>query len=232
MAARADDFVKVRNALHASDTLYAYAATRADAQPLTGRGVAYRVKVADETWVVRRYRRGGAIASLLGDRYARLGTPRAWRELAVSETARGRGVRTPRVVAAAIYGKGPFLRSDLATEYVPDSEDLAAIGFGASQRSAAEKQAAFRAAGALVRELGQNGISHPDLNVRNILIRFAESAPEAWVLDLDRARATTGKTNPGGMWERLQRSLAKEARLTGRTLDPQLQQALETGYRG
>ena len=222
----------VRNALHASDTLYAYAATRADAEPLAGRGAAYRIGTRAGPWVVRRYRRGGAMAGLLGDRYPRLGRARAWGEIAVSEAARTRGVRTPRVMAAAVYARGAFLRSDLATEYVPDSEDLAALGFGRSARSDGEKQAGFRAAGQLVRELGQRGLVHPDLNLRNILISFGgeRAQPVSWALDLDRARI--GRADASAMYARLRRSLAKEEGRTRQPLAANLRQALDAGFRG
>lgn len=220
----------VRNALHSNDTLYAYAATRADADRLTGRGIHYRIHTPRGDWVVRRYRRGGAIAPLLGDKYVRLGAPRPWRELQLSELARGRGISSPRIAAAVLYARGLFFRADLATEYVPDSEDLAQLAYGESKRDRAAKLAAFRAAGRLVRQLGEAGIAHPDLNLKNILISFGDS-PRAWVLDLDRGRATVPNRGES-MWRRLQRSIAKWQRSTGKSFESDFARELEAGFRG
>ncbi|MEX2281197.1 MAG: lipopolysaccharide kinase InaA family protein [Gemmatimonadota bacterium] len=224
LVTRPELFHFTRDALHSHDTLYAYAATRTDAQPLEGRGATYRVSTPHGEWVVRRYRRGGAVASVLGDRYVRLGQPRPLRELIVSAAARERGIRTPEVMALGIHPSRWFLRADLATAYVPDSEDLAQLGFGQTQRSRADQLAAFEAAAALVAELASAGLAHADLNLKNILIKFGAGRPEAWVLDLDRARI--GRASAGSMHARLERSLNKWERNTGRALAPEFRAAL------
>jgi Lipopolysaccharide kinase (Kdo/WaaP) family len=227
---RAEYFAFLRDALHKHDTLYAFAATRPDAEPLAGRGLTFAVATPLGPWVVRRYRRGGAIASFLGDRYVRAGEPRAIHELRVSAAARTRGVRTPAVVAAAVYASGAFYRADLITEYVSPSADLAQLGFGKAEHPAEVRTAAWRAAGALVRELAGWGLAHADLNLKNVLIHFA-AAPEAWVLDLDRAELRP-RVSAAPLWARLQRSLQKWERLTGRRLEPAERAALEAGYGG
>jgi 3-deoxy-D-manno-octulosonic acid kinase len=221
----------VRDALHSSDTLYAFAATRADATPLAGRGATYRIHTPNGDWVVRRYRRGGMVARLLRDRYLRTGQGRALRELSCSVSARSRGIPTPAVTAVAVYAAGAFQRGDIATEYVPDSADLAQLGFGDDARSADEKRAGFEAAGRLVNQLGRLGLQHPDLNLKNVVIGYGGGEPKAWVLDLDRCKLSA-KADAAAMWSRLQRSLAKWERASGRPLDPSLRTALEAGYRG
>lgn len=227
---RPEHFPFVRDALHSSETLYAFAATRADAVPLSGRGVTYRIATPWGDWVVRRYRRGGAVARLLQDRYLRAGAARPSRELQCSAVARLRGVRTPAITATATYVSGVFRRSDIATEYVPDSADLASLAFGDSAQGAEARGAGFEAAGRLVRELGRLGLQHPDLNLKNVLVSFAGAAPSAWVLDLDRC-SLKSQADAAAMWARLQRSLAKWERSTGRPVDPALRAALEAGYR-
>ncbi len=191
---------------------------------MQGRGATYRVSTPHGEWVVRRYRRGGAVASMLHDRYFRLGEPRPLRELTVSAAARERGVRTPEVMALGLYPSRWFLRADIATTYIPDSEDLAQLGFGQSKRSSEERRAAFTAGGRLVDELAVAGLAHADLNLKNILIRFGSGAPEAWVLDLDRARM--GRASARSMRARLERSLTKWERSSGRALAPELKAAL------
>jgi len=232
LVTRPEHFVLLRDAVHTHDTLYAFAATRADAQPLAGRGVSFAVATPHGSWVVRRYRRGGAVASLLGDRYLRSGEPRSVQELRVSAAARTRGVRTPAVVAAAVYARGGFYRADLITEYITPSADLAQLGFGGEEQRPQEvRVAAWRSAGALVRELAGWGLAHADLNLKNILIRFVGEEPEAWVLDLDRAELRP-HVSAAPLWARLQRSLQKWERLTGRSLGSAERAALEGGYRG
>jgi 3-deoxy-D-manno-octulosonic acid kinase len=172
------------------------------------------------------------VASLLRDRYFRVGEPRPLRELRVSVEARRRGVRTPEVMAVSLHAGRWFLRADIATTYVPDSEDLAQLGFsqnsaGQAVRSEDQRRAAFSAAGRLPEELAAAGIAHPDLNLKNILIRFGGGAPEAWVLDLDRARV--GRASAAAMRSRLERSCAKWERNSGRALAPGLRAALLGG---
>ena len=136
------------------------------------------------------------MAGLLGDRYLRVGEPRPLREFRVLQRVRELGVPTAGPVGAAAYGAGAFYRGDLVTEWVPDTADLAATLFGAAQldepaarpAGRAEPVAAMEAAGRLVRLLHERGIVHPDLNLKNILIRNGAGAPRALILDLDRAR--------------------------------------------
>ena len=115
-------------------TLADAAAAQPGARPLRGRG---RVDVvpappgpwpAETRWVVRRYRRGGALAAALGDRYPRLGTPRPFREYGVLVALADAGIPAARPVGAAVYPSGPFYRGDLVTEWVAGSLDLALFG--------------------------------------------------------------------------------------------------------
>ncbi|MGH7466509.1 MAG: lipopolysaccharide kinase InaA family protein [Longimicrobiales bacterium] len=230
LVTRPDYFLFLRDALHAQDSLYAYAALLPEATLLHGRGATYRVGTPHGDWVVRRCRRGGAVAWLLGDRYVRLGAPRQLRELMVSEWARSRGVRTPEVKAVVLHATRWFVRSDLATGFIAGGEDLAQLAAGASTRLSGQVSAAWSAAGRLVRELAAAGLSHPDLHLKNIIIRAATDGPEAWVLDLDRAQM--GRANAAAMWLRLQRSLAKWERTSGRPIAAEQRAALEAGYHG
>jgi 3-deoxy-D-manno-octulosonic acid kinase len=170
-------------------TLLAFAASRAGAQPLRGRGIAYRIDgPAPDDWVVRHYRRGGAVAPFLCDRYVLAGPSRPFRELRASEEVRARGVPTPRVLALAVYRAPPFYRADIATEHVAGAVDLAALSFGERRAGDADRVAAWAAAGALVRRAGRAGVLHVDLNLANILIHPGPAGPTAWLIDLDRCR--------------------------------------------
>lgn len=210
-----------------------------DALSLEGRGEARAVPAPDGgRWVVRRYHRGGAVAPLLGDRHLRRGVPRPWVETRASESARDRGIPTPRVVAGAVYPTGLFYRADLVTEYLPDTVDLAALLFGEapseSFKGARLRTASLRAAGALAAKLADAGILHRDLNAKNLLVHSdAGRGPTLYVLDLDRARVRPpGTADPGRMGSRLERSLRKFEQSSGMALGELEWRALADGLGG
>lgn len=124
----------VREALEKFGTLFEYARRHPRAERLQGRGPLYAIpakgSASERWWVVRHYRRGGAVAHWLGDRYLRVSTGRPLRELWASQELLRRGIETPRIVAAAIYPSGLFYRADVATERVQHAVDLAQALFG------------------------------------------------------------------------------------------------------
>jgi tRNA A-37 threonylcarbamoyl transferase component Bud32 len=183
-----------------------------------------------ERWAVRHYRRGGAVASYLGDRYLAVGATRPEVEIRASVAARARGVRTPAVVAGAWYHAGAFYRADLVTELVPGATTLADALFSAPRPAARERSLA--AAGRLVRELGEAGIGHVDLNAGNILEGTDSPAAGPWVIDLDRAtvEGRTGIEAARPMLARLERSLRKFGTTSGRPLSGAEWAALRAGF--
>ena len=222
-------------------TLYDAAAARPDAQAFTGRGAAWRMTTPHGDWVVRHYRRGGAIARVLHDEYLRAGEPRPLRELHASIAARARGVDTPEVVAAIAYLSGPLYRADLATRFVAGSRDLATVTFESDEAFPVEGDritvcaAAWHAAGRLLRATFAAGIEHADLNLRNILIAGAPTTPRALLLDLDRATVherplTTAVRS--GMLARLHRSRRKLEQAAGRVTGAAELAAFEAGLGG
>lgn len=233
----------VRAALAEGRTLFEEARGDPDRIELRGRGPAYAIPAPVGTpggrgsrparWLVRHYRRGGAVASLLGDRYLRLGTPRPFRELAASEEVRARGVETPRVMAATVYPAGAFYRGDLVTEFVEGARDLAEILFTDDEEPSRRRRAAAAAAGALVGDLAEAGVHHRDLNAKNVLLVGEGEALRALVLDLDRCRlAAAGTAAPReSMLERLLRSLGSFEADTGREVRPEEREALVAAAR-
>jgi hypothetical protein len=181
-------------------------------------------------WAVRRYHRGGAAARVLGDRHLRAGVGRPLRELRASVEARARGVRTPAVVAGAVYFATPFYRADIVTELVPDAPSLADVIFGGAARGAA---GALAAAGRLVRSLEEARVLHADLSAGNIVVPLGGAGREAWAIDLDRCRVLPleGRPPPGVMRRRLERSLRKLGHLHGRPLSALEWSALRGGWR-
>jgi len=216
----------VQNAMLGFGDLYGYAAAQSGLE-LRGRGAAYVIEAPGGQWVVRRYFRGGGVARLVKESYVRFGEPRPIRELRVSAVARSRGISTPEVVAAIVYGSGPMYRADLATKYVPDSVDLVELTF---DREDANLAAAWRATGGLIRQLAKAGIRHMDLNMKNVLITGSQNRPHAWVLDLDRATVRAkGRADAEAMFRRLQRSIEKWERRRGVRVPAALRLELERG---
>lgn len=230
--------------LQSHGSLFRWAGTKPGAQRLDGRGAAYRVRLKDADWLVRHYRRGGAVAVHLGDRYVRVGTPRPFRELAASGAARARGVPTPAVVAAVVYPAGVVYRGDVAVEFVPRSRTLADALFGGVQgqamddaaakagRAADDAVKAARAAGAAIRQGHDRGLVHPDLNIRNILLAETGAGLRGYILDLDGACVvdTVKERARQRMIRRFWRSVRKWEAAVGQPLSEPVRRAFQAGY--
>lgn len=218
--------------LHGEGSLHAWASARAEAASFAGRGQVHSVEApapgpdGRARWAVRHYRRGGALAAHLGDRYLRIGRTRPMRELDASATARARGIATPAVVAGAIYPSGIYYRCDLVTEVVPGARTLAVAAHETDGTRAWLD--AMASAGRLAAALAEAGILHVDLNAHNILFEEGD-AQRAWVIDLDRARIRSRPDSDAGerMLARLTRSVVKVGTPTGEALgDREVLQAL------
>jgi 3-deoxy-D-manno-octulosonic acid kinase len=217
-AARRDVAGAVREALTATGSLYRWAAAQSDRREFAGRLAAYGVTLGGRSAVVRHARHGGLLAPLLGDLF--WGAPRFYREAALSRTLAERRVRTPAVLAAVRYRAGPFHRADVVTAAV-EGADLVELFFGETPPSGAAREAVLDALGALVRRLHDAGFVHPDLQLRNLLVRDAAGAePEAWLLDVDTCRPmrADGDAERARNLDRLYRSWAKWNRLRGERL--------------
>lgn len=214
-------------------TLHGHASTAPSAKAMTGRGVSYAFDAGDERWVVRHYRRGGAVARYLRDRYLHVGRTRPGIELAASVEARRRDVRTPEVIATVVYSAGIWYRADIATRFVPRSEDLAAVTFGPDKRSRDARTAAWAAAGRLLRSAFDAGLIHADLNLRNILIEEAETGAVGWLIDLDKCRVSNARDESArhAMLERFHRSRRKLERQFHRPVDAAAQAAFASALK-
>lgn len=214
------------------DTLHGWAAGRPGVREFPGRGRVYSIRApvpgpdSRARWAVRHYRRGGAMAMHMEDRYLRVGRPRPFREIEASCLARARGVRTPAVVAGATYVDGPYYRCDLVTEVVPGVKTLADLLH--EHDGTRGWLVSMGRAGALVRRLAEAGVFHVDLNARNVLMAD-DPDEEPWVVDLDRARIL-GRSSASvrdRMQVRLTRSIVKTGTPTGERLrDGEIEAAL------
>jgi len=158
--------------------------------------------------LVRRYRHGGALRHLTGDIFLTW-PPRPFRELAITEAARRRGVPTVEILAAGIDRLwGPFYRGWLVTRELEGARDLWAV----------LQERAFPAASLLapvaraIRRMHRQGIYHGDLNLKNILIGSESGAPAIYVIDFDKAvffPDGVPAAKAGRNLARLRRSIAK-----------------------
>lgn len=153
-------------------------------QPLPGakgRGGIGCMELAGVQLVVRPYRRGGALASLLRDRYR--GPQRALGELAALVALREQGVPVVVPVAALAQRHGAFHRLRLCTERLPEA--MPAPAFLAAEP--AMRRCTASAIGTLLRLAFAAGLHHPDLHLDNVLCQRAGERVRAVLVDLDRA---------------------------------------------
>jgi 3-deoxy-D-manno-octulosonic acid kinase len=169
--------------------------------------------------VVRRFLRGGAIRHLNRDRYF-LGD-RAAAELAASEAARHGGVRTPEVVALGRRRSGLGYRSMIATRRVPGATDATV-----QLADPAAREWILRAIGDQIASLHASCVTHPDLNVRNVLV---DADGRIWLIDFDRARLFTGPVPASQRTKDILR-FARSAEKLGHPLGPEDWAALRAGY--
>lgn len=165
-------------------------------------GVAIIATPAGEC-VLRHYRRGGLVASLMGDRYLWTGADRTrpFMEFRLLAEIARLGLPGPAVVAARCCRHGLFYTADLITRRIADAQTLAeCLAAGRLDGELAEE------VGALVARFHRAGVWHADLNAHNVLL-----APDGlYLIDFDRGRLRT----PAMAWQqanllRLRRSLLK-----------------------
>lgn len=170
------------------DTLYDWAAGLPQPRALRGRAPVYVAALPNtqDIIVVRHGWHGGLLAPVTGDRF-RLPT-RAPMEMWQSYALRQAGIPTSEVLGFARYPAGPGLRRlDVVTRFVPDAYDLGMIAAGLAPHIDATN--AMSATIALLVQLAAHGVIHPDLNVKNILLRHTNGRqPVAMVIDIDVVR--------------------------------------------
>jgi 3-deoxy-D-manno-octulosonic acid kinase len=159
-----------------------------------GRGRLRRWSVAGQSICVRAYLRGGLFGSWWPRR--RRSPGRLIEELALSAALDELGLPTPRALGGWAVRCAFGWELYLATVEVQGAADLAAVLSAPSidAEPPRTRRVLARSLGAFLRRLHDGGLDHPDLQPRNVLLRWpigaAELEPSAmpwWILDLDRA---------------------------------------------
>jgi 3-deoxy-D-manno-octulosonic acid kinase len=168
-----------------------------------GRGSIDFIEAEGQRWVMRRYLRGGMIASVVHDRYLFTGEERtrSFRELRLLGELVRRGLPVPAPVAACYRRAGLTYRAALITEALPGARSLSQ-----ALASGEVEGARWAAIGRTLRRFHDAGVQHADLNAHNIMLGEGQ---EVWLLDFDR-----GRLREPGPWrqrvlDRLWRSLVK-----------------------
>jgi 3-deoxy-D-manno-octulosonic acid kinase len=168
-----------------------------------GRGGVAVIDTPAGACVLRHYRRGGAVAALLGDRYLWIGAERtrSFAELRLLTEIAQLGLPGPRPLAARYRRRGVFYHADLITLQIADSQTLAQCLAAGGLDSALAAQV-----GDLVARFHRAGIWHADLNAHNVLV-----GPQGlFLIDFDRGERRRVATSwRQGNLRRLRRSLLK-----------------------
>lgn len=158
---------------------------------------------SDAEWVLRHYRRGGAIAHVASKRYAWTGVERtrAFREMRLTAGLKERGLAVPAPVGACVWRHQLSYEAAFISVRIPGARPLASL-LNEIDTTVLEQ------VGRLIRDAHDLGLDHVDLNARNILI---DHKGKAFIIDLDRCRL-----RDQGRWQeanlaRLGRSLEKFA---------------------
>jgi len=169
-----------------------------------GRGATFSLRASFGDAVLRRYRRGGAVARVLKDSYVWTGTAqtRPVREFRLLAAAIALDLPVPRPLAAEVRRRRAFYSGDLMMARIDAATTLSARLNGLADWGALD----WPAIGATLGHIHARGFEHADLNAHNLLL---DDQRKVWVIDWDR-----GRQRPLGDWTdqvlgRLQRSLRK-----------------------
>ena len=169
-----------------------------------GRAKVVYFQVNDNSYVLKHYYRGGAVARLLKDRYIgfNVENSRAFKEWRLLKKMTSLGLPVPDAVAAHVQKRLFYYRADLITREIKHSRTLAEILFDKPVGTAT-----WKAIGQCIARFHHHDVYHSDLNARNILLT---EAGHVYLIDFDNSyiRLHT-KTWKMQNLSRLKRSLLK-----------------------
>lgn len=171
----------------------------------SGRGQAALVPSPRGAYVLRHYRRGGLMARLSDDRFARepAHRGRAMREFALLRLMQSWALPVPAPVAALHRPRLLSYSADIAVSWLPGTRNLVQ-----RLREARPTPADWAALGRAIRQLHERQVFHADLNAHNLLL---DADGRAWIVDFDKCSVRAGQAWKHENLARLLRSLRKEA---------------------
>jgi 3-deoxy-D-manno-octulosonic acid kinase len=187
-------------------------AALARADGASGRARTALVSLGAARLVLRGVHRGGLLGPWLGG--ALLTPDRPLREIAVTAALRSAGAPVPRPAFAGAFRStgvcsGVAWNGAVATWFEAETRDAGA--WLRARPSQPKLASALASAGESVRRFHDAGGSHPDLQIKNLLVREIAERCEIVVIDLDRARVVPNLSARARMAQlmRLYRSLLK-----------------------
>lgn len=183
----------------------------ANATGAVGRSATALVQVGEIACVVRPVTRGGVFGPWFGRAFA--DPQRPLDEVIVTARLAAAGAPVPEPVVAGAWRKGLAWNGIVVTRFETSTRDGERYLHDAP--SPTRLAAALSSAGAAVRRFHDAGGRHPDLHVKNLLLRDRDDGCDAIVIDLDRARCGAPPGARARMQElmRLHRSLRKRGLL-------------------
>jgi 3-deoxy-D-manno-octulosonic acid kinase len=169
-----------------------------------GRGATYALRTGFGDAVLRRYRRGGAVARVLKDSYVWTGDAqtRPVREFRLLAAATAKGLPVPRPLAAEVRRRGALYSGDLLMARIDAAQTLSARLAASDDWTSID----WRAIGTALGRIHAHGFQHADLNAHNLLL---DDRHRVWVIDWDRGRQRARGDWSEQVLARLQRSLRK-----------------------
>ncbi len=169
-----------------------------------GRGATFALRAGFGEAVLRRYRRGGAVARVLKDSYVWTGDAqtRPVREFRLLAAAIAQGLPVPRPLAAEVRRRGALYSGDLLMARIAGTETLSARLAASDDWNDVD----WGRIGATLGRIHAHGFQHADLNAHNLLL---DDQHQVWVIDWDRGRQRARGDWSEQVLARLQRSLRK-----------------------
>ena len=173
----------------------------------SGRGEVCFIRLQQGEAALRHYRRGGWMARWMRDAYWFTGwsKTRSVQEFETLMYLRRCCLNVPVPIAAYVNRHGWLYRADLLTQRISGAQSLTSLLL-----VSALPDTIYQAIGEQIARLHAAQVTHPDLNLNNILI---DGEQRVWLIDFDKCRKRKGSGWKKKNLDRLWRSFNKEQRL-------------------
>lgn len=205
---------------HAAQIMQRLGELRTTPEPGAGnRQSGFRITLDDGLALfARRCRRGGMVASLLGDVYVGI-TPRPFDELGVTLEAMRRGIPVAEPMGAMVEWLGPALyRGFFLTRAV---RGMTLWEFVQTDDDPTVRRHVLEQARAAIATMHDKGLFHADLNLHNLIVTRTGESFVVMIIDLDKARLFEQPLSPAMRHNNLARLLRSAHKLdpSGQFLD-------------